>query len=66
MSSLNAELAAIRMMRRAFMPMATAKGLLVAAFMAVCRELNGSPGAPSPGPGALESAQKILTPPLHE
>ncbi|PEC43103.1 hypothetical protein CON11_19625 [Priestia megaterium] len=37
----------------------TANGLLVAAVMAACNELNGLEGVPSPGPGALESAQMI-------
>ena len=59
MSSSNAEFAAIRMINRALIPKVTANGLLVAAVMAACKELNGSEGVPSPGPGALESAQKI-------
>lgn len=41
------------------MPKVTANELLVAAVTAACKELNGSEGVPSPGPGALESAPKI-------
>ncbi|WP_459501079.1 hypothetical protein [Bacillus sp. C1] len=62
-SSSNIEFAAIRIIKRALIPRVVAKGLVVAAIMAACNELNGLESVPSLCPGAIESTHIIVSSP---